>query len=65
MKNILFLIALVLSLGVIGFLYQQLNTTEAALKAAEKRFTDCQQVTFQLQNELAPLQKQAAAKAAQ
>ena len=59
MKNFLFLIALVLALGLIGYLYQQLSTTETALKAAEQRFTDCQQVTFQLQNQLAQAHKQA------
>ena len=57
MKNILFIGALVLALGLIGFLYQQLTATEKALQASEQRFTDCQKVTFQLQNQLAPLQK--------
>jgi type II secretory pathway component PulJ len=59
MKNILFIGALVVSLGLIGFLYQQLTTTQEVLKAAEQRFTDCQQVTFQLQNQLAQAQRQA------
>ncbi len=57
MKNILFLGALVLALGLIGYLYQQLDATEKALKLSEQRFTDCQKVTFQLQHQLAPLQK--------
>ena len=57
MKNIIFLAALVLSLGLIGYLYQQLTATEKALELAQKRFTDCEKVTFQLQNQLAPLQK--------
>ena len=57
MKNLLFIGALVLALGLIGYLYQQLTTTEKALQQAEQRFTDCQKVTFQLQNQLAPLQK--------
>ncbi len=57
MKNIVFLAALVLSLGLIGYLYQQLTATEKALELAQKRFTDCEKVTFQLQNQLAPLQK--------
>jgi hypothetical protein len=57
MKNIVFLGALVLALGLIGYLYQQLTATEIALKQAEQRFSDCQKVTFQLQNQLAPLQK--------
>jgi hypothetical protein len=59
MKNILFIGALVLALGVIGLLYQQLTVTQELLKAAEQRFTDCQQVTFQLQNKLALQGKQA------
>ena len=46
-----------LALGLIGYLYQQLSATEKALQLAEKRFTDCEKVTFQLQNQLAPLQK--------
>lgn len=57
MKNIIFLGALVLALGLIGYLYQQLSTSEKALQLAEKRFADCEKVTFQLQNQLAPLQK--------
>ena len=57
MKNIVFLGALVLALGLIGYLYQQLAATEKALELAEKRFTDCEKVTFQLQHQLAPLQK--------
>ena len=57
MKNLLFLAALVLSLGLIGYLYQQLSATEKALMLAEKRFADCEKVTFQLQHQLAPLQK--------
>ena len=57
MKNIIYLGALVLALGLIGFLYQQLDATEKALKVSEQRFADCEKVTFQLQNQLAPLQK--------
>lgn len=57
MKNIVFLAALVLSLGLIGYLFQQLQAAEKAQQLAEKRFADCQKVTFQLQNQLAPLQK--------
>ena len=57
MRNIIFLGTLVLALGLIGYLYQQLSTTEKALQLAEKRFMDCEKVTFQLQNQLAPLQK--------
>ena len=57
MKNILVLGALVLALGLIGYLYQQLSATEKELQLAQKRFADCEKVTFQLQNQLAPLQK--------
>ena len=60
MKNIVFLGALVLALGLIGYLYQQLSATEKALTLAEKRFADCEKVTFQLQNQLAPFQKKQA-----
>ena len=49
MKNLLFLLALLISLGTIIYLYQRLSTTEQALQLAEKRFADCEQVTFQLQ----------------
>jgi hypothetical protein len=61
MKNILFIGALAISIGLIVFLYQRLVTTEAALRVAEQHFTDCQQVTFQLQNELSADKKGAAA----
>lgn len=61
MKNVLFLAALVISLGLIIFLYQRLTATEAALRTAEKHFADCQQVTFQLQNQLSEDEKSAAA----
>ncbi len=59
MRNILTIGALVLALGIIAFLYQQLSATEAALKVADQRFADCEVVTFQLQNQLAQQQKQA------
>ncbi len=59
MKNVLIIGSLVLALGIIGFLYQQLTAAEAALKVANQRFTDCEQVTFQLQNQLAQEQKNA------
>lgn len=57
MKNIFVLAVLVLALGLIGYLYQQLTATQQALQQSEQRFADCQKVTFQLQNQLAPLQK--------
>ncbi|MGI4885870.1 MAG: hypothetical protein ACRYFR_13000 [Janthinobacterium lividum] len=59
MRNILIIGALVLALGIIAFLYQQLSAAETALKVADQRFADCQQVTFQLQNQLAQQQKRA------
>ena len=49
MKNYLFLGALVLALALIAYLYIQLTATQRELQLAEKRFTDCEQVTFQLQ----------------
>jgi len=51
MKNLLFLLALLIALGTILYLYRQLSTTEEALQLAQKRFADCEQVTFQLQME--------------
>jgi len=63
MRNILFIGALVLSLGLIGFLYQQLAAAETALQMANQRFADCQQVTFQLQNQLAQQQHAGTGKA--
>ena len=57
MKNLIYLGTLVLALGLIAFLYQQLSAAEKALKVSEQRFADCEKVTFQLQNQLAPLQK--------
>jgi uncharacterized membrane protein len=62
MKNIIFLVALVISLGLIVFLYQRLLSTEAALKTAQQHFADCQQVTFQLQNQLSADEKNAEAR---
>ncbi|QNE39160.1 hypothetical protein F1C16_06115 [Hymenobacter sp. NBH84] len=49
MKNYVFLAALLIALGLILYLFRQLTATEEALKLAEKRFADCEQVTFQLQ----------------
>ncbi|GAA4350283.1 hypothetical protein GCM10023185_07940 [Hymenobacter saemangeumensis] len=63
MKNILTIGALLLALGLIGFLYQQLSAAQEALKASEQRFNDCQQVTFQLQNKLAGLERERTAQA--
>ncbi|WP_143080012.1 hypothetical protein [Hymenobacter arizonensis] len=57
--KIMFIAALVIAMGLIGFLYQQLNSTQEALKTSQQRFADCQQVTFQLQNQLAQVQREA------
>ena len=61
MKNILFIAALAISIGLSLFLYQRLSTTEAALKEAQQHFNDCQQVTFQLQNQLSADERNAEA----
>ena len=53
MKNLLLIFALVLSLGLIIYLYLRLDATEKALALSQKRFTDCEQVTFQLQMQVA------------
>lgn len=52
MNKILPLIALLIALGLIIFLYLRLTKTEEALKRANQRFSDCEQVNFQLQNQL-------------
>lgn len=49
MKKILTVFALVISLGLIVFLYYQTTRLEQALQLSDKRFADCQQVNFQLQ----------------
>ncbi|NML63988.1 hypothetical protein HHL22_02105 [Hymenobacter sp. RP-2-7] len=52
MKNILFLLVLAISAGLNIFLYQRFTAASQAQKVAEQHFADCQQVTFQLQNQL-------------
>ena len=52
MNKTLTLVALLVALGLILFLYQRLRTTETALQQTEQRFHDCEQVSFQLQNKL-------------
>ena len=52
MKNLLYLGALILALGLIAFLYFRLSAAETRARVAEQHFADCQQVTFQLQNKL-------------
>ena len=52
MNKVLPLVALLIALGLILFLYQKLRTTETALERSERRFSDCEKVNFQLQNQL-------------
>ncbi len=61
MKNILFILTLAVSLGLIFFLYWQLTLTQNALKDAQMKTEACQQVTFQLQAQLSADEKSAAA----
>ncbi len=61
MKNILFLLTLAVSLGLIFFLYWRLTVTQNALAAAQREGAACQQVTFQLQAQLSADEKSAAA----
>lgn len=63
MKNLLFIAALLISLGLIVYLYLRLDATEKSLALSQRRFTDCEQVTFQLQMQVAQGQKQSAAPA--
>ncbi|WP_400191115.1 hypothetical protein [Hymenobacter sp. B81] len=63
MKNIVTLLALLLALGTIGYLYLQLSATQKQLTLAQRRYTDCEQVTFQLQNQLTQQTRQRAAEA--
>lgn len=65
MKNALFIVALVLSLGLIAYLYFQLNAAEKRASVAEQHFADCQQVSFQLQNQLTQAKRTQQAAAAQ
>ena len=62
MKNIISLIALVISLGLIVFLYLQLSSTQEQLRQTQQRFADCEKVTFQLQNQLTAQQRAAGTK---
>ena len=52
MKNFASLGALLVALGLIIFLYLRINKLEEALKQSEQRFSDCELVNFQLQNQL-------------
>jgi hypothetical protein len=61
MKNILFLLALAVSAGLNVFLYQRFTAASQAQKVAEQHFADCQQVTFQLQNQLSTEESKAGA----
>lgn len=61
MKNILFILTLAVSLGLIFFLYWRLTVTQNTLAEAQRQATACQQVTFQLQAQLSADEKDAAA----
>lgn len=62
MKNFITLGALVISLALIIYLYFRLAATERELAASRRLVADCEQVTFQLQNQLtAKTREQAAA----
>ncbi|HEX8428833.1 hypothetical protein [Hymenobacter sp.] len=52
MNKVLPLAALLISLGLIIFLYLRVNKLEETLKQSEQRFSDCETVNFQLQNQL-------------
>ena len=52
MNKALPLAALLLALGLIVYLYVRLTKLEETLKQSEQRFADCEQVNFQLQNQL-------------
>jgi hypothetical protein len=52
MNKVVFLVALVISLALIIYLYQRLDKTEEALRLSQRQFNDCNQVNFQLQNQL-------------
>lgn len=52
MNKALPLAALIIALGLILFLYQRLQAAESSLEIANRRFADCEQVNFQLQNQL-------------
>jgi len=52
MNKVVFLAALVISLALIFYLYQRLDKTEEALRLSQRQFNDCNQVNFQLQNQL-------------
>ena len=61
MKNIFFLLVLAISAGLNIFLYQRFTAADKARQVAEQHFTDCQQVTFQLQNQLSTEESKAGA----
>ncbi|MDJ0365293.1 hypothetical protein QMK33_09015 [Hymenobacter sp. H14-R3] len=61
MKNLLFILTLAVSLGLIFFLYWRLTVTQNALAEAQRQSTACEQVTFQLQAQLSADEKSAEA----
>ncbi|KUG07614.1 hypothetical protein [Solirubrum puertoriconensis] len=65
MKNFVTLGALVISLALIIYLYVRLSATERQLTDAQRRMADCEQVTFQLQNQLSQQARMQAREAGQ
>lgn len=59
LKTLLFLLALAVSGGLNIYLFQRYTSADKGRQVAEQHFTDCQQVTFQLQNELSEAHKSA------
>jgi hypothetical protein len=65
MRNFITLGALVLALALIIYLYVRLSSTERELALAKRHVADCEQVTFQLQNQLTAQARDKAAGAGQ
>ncbi|MCC3156942.1 hypothetical protein LJ737_06820 [Hymenobacter sp. 15J16-1T3B] len=65
MKNFITLGALVISLALIVYLYVRLSAAERELAQAKRHVADCEQVTFQLQNQLTAQARDKAAAAGQ
>ncbi|GAB2967917.1 hypothetical protein GCM10027048_43410 [Hymenobacter coalescens] len=65
MKNFATLGALIISLALIVYLYMRLTAAERELDLVRRRAADCEQVTFQLQNQLTELNRAKEAQAGQ
>jgi hypothetical protein len=52
MRNITSLLTLAIALGLIVYLYSRMSRAERELATIQRRAADCEQVTFQLQNQL-------------